>query len=135
MNDHSIQKEAENVGYMVVRVSTAGGAIPLEDAAVSIRGSTPESSGIVFSMTTDRDGLTPKVALPAPARSLSGSPGNPQPFSTWNIDVFKNGYIPARFQSVPVYSSIVSVQPATLVPIPEQFIAPEVYNESESPDL
>lgn len=135
MNDSNIQKEAENVGYLVVRVSTARGAIPLENAAVSIRGSTPESSGIIHSMTTDRDGLTKKISLPAPALALSGSPGNPQPFSTWNIDVFRDGYVPVRFQNVPVYSSIVSVQPAVLVPISENFTVPEVYNESEAPNL
>lgn len=135
MNDSNIQKEAENVGYLVIRVSTARGAIPLEDAAVSIRGNTPETSGIVYSMSTDRDGLTPKTSLPAPPLYLSASPGNAQPFSTWNIDVFKDGYIPVRFQNVPVYSSIVSVQPAVLVPIPENFIVPEVYNESENPNL
>ena len=135
MNDSNIQKEAENVGYLIIRVSTARGASPLEDAAVSIRGNTPETSGIVYSMSSDRDGLTPKTALPAPPLSLSTSPGNPQPFSTWNIDVFKDGYIPVRFQNVPVYSSIVSVQPAVLVPIPESFTVPEVYNESSNPNL
>ena len=135
MNDSNFQKEAENVGYLVIRVSTARGAIPLENAAVSVRGNTPETSGIVYSMTTDRDGLTQKISLPAPAKALSGSPGNSQPFSTWNIDVFKDGYVPVRFQNVPVYSSIVSVQPAVLVPAPENFIVPEVYNESENPDL
>ena len=135
MNDSNFQKEAENVGYLVIRVSTARGAIPLENAAVSVRGNTPETSGIVYSMSTDRDGLTQKISLPAPAKSLSGSPGNAQPFSTWNIDVFKDGYVPVRFQNVPVYSSIVSVQPAVLVPVSENFIVPEIYNESENPDL
>ena len=135
MNDSIFQKEAENVGYLVIRVSTARGAIPLENAAVSVRGNTPETSGIVYSMATDRDGLTQKISLPTPAKALSDSPGNPQPFSTWNIDVFKNGYVPVRFQNVPVYPSVVSVQPAVLVPVPENFIIPEVYNESENPDL
>ena len=135
MNDSTMPQDAENVGYLIVRASTARGAIPLENAAVSIRGNTPETSGILHSLSTDRDGLTPKVALAAPPRSFSESPGNPEPFSTWNIDVFKEGYIPVRFQNVPVYSSIVSVQPAVLVPNPENFIRPEIYNESENPDL
>ena len=127
--------EVENVGYLVVRVSTARGAIPLDSASVSIRGNTPESSGMVYSLRTDRDGLTEKIARPAPPRILSESPGNPVPFSTWNIDVFKEGYIPVSFNNVPVYSSIVSVQPAQLVPIPENFLRPEIYNETENPDL
>ena len=128
-------KESESIGYLVVKVSTARGAIPLENAAVNIRGNTPESSGTIYSLRTDRDGITEKVSLPSPARSLSESPGNPEPFSTWNIDVFKDGYVPVTFTNVPVYSSIVSVQPAVLVPIPQKFLAPEIYNESESPML
>ena len=127
--------DTENIGYLVVKVSTARGAIPLGDAAVSIRGNTPETSGVLYSLKTDRDGITEKVSLPAPARALSEAPGNPTPFSTWNIDVFKDGYVPVTFQNVPVYSSIVSVQPAVLVPTPQKFLPPEIYNETENTDL
>ena len=128
-------KENESIGYLVVKVSTARGAIPLENAAVTVRGNTPESSGALYSLRTDRDGITEKISLPAPARALSESPGNPAPFSTWNIDVFKQGYIPVTFQNVPVYSSVISVQPAVLVPVPENFISPEIYNESTDTEL
>lgn len=125
----------ESIGYLVVRVSTARGAIPLEGAAVSIRGGSAEDSEIVYSLTTDRDGLTPRVELPAPPLSFSGSPGNPTPFSIWNIDVFKGGYAPVYFQSVPVYASVVSVQPAVMVPLTEGFTTPEIFNESQEPEL
>lgn len=133
--NNSTEKDAENLGYLVVRVSTARGAIPLENAAVSIRGGTPETSGIVHSLSTDRDGLTQKVALPSPPKALSTSPGNPSPFSLWNIDVFKEGYVPIYFQNVPVYSSIISVQPAVMVPLSEGFTTPEIFNESGTPEL
>lgn len=123
------------LGYLMVRVSTALGAIPLENATVHIRGNTPDFSGVLYSLLSDRDGLTKKVALPAPPRALSGSPGSAAPFSTWNIDVSKEGYVPVYFQNVPVYSQVVSVQPATLVPRTERFEREEVYNESTPPEL
>lgn len=123
------------LGYLIVRVSTALGSIPLENATVHIRGNTPESSGVLYSLLSDRDGLTKKIALPAPPRVLSGAPGNSLPFSTWNIDVSKEGYIPASFQNVPVYSRVVSVQPAVLVPRTERFFTEEIYNESTQPTL
>ena len=135
MNPESIERKDENQGYIIIKVSTARGAIPLEDASVSIKGASPENSGIVYSLRTNSDGITPKVALPSPARSLSETPGNPLPFSRWNVDVFKEGYVPAYFQNVPVYSSITSVQPAILVPIPENFRSAERVNESQTPDL
>ena len=135
MNPESTLKQNQNQGYIIVKVSTARGAIPLEDASVSIRGGTPENSGVIYSLRTNSDGITKKVALPAPNISLSESPGNAFPYSVWNIDVFKDGYIPAYFQNVPVYASITSVQPAILVPTTENFNFVERINESQSPDL
>ena len=128
-------KDAQNVGYIIVKVSTARGAIPLNNASVSIRGGTPDTSGIIHSLSTDRDGLTPKTPLPAPARQLSENPGNPSPYSLWNIDVFKEGYIPVSFQNVPIYSSIVSVQPAVMVPASQSPYPQQIFNESSNPNL
>lgn len=125
----------DELGYLLVRVSTALGAIPLEDATVYIRGNTPESSGVIYSLLSDRDGLTDKVALPTPPFSLSSSPSASQPFSTWNVEVLKEGYVPVLFQSVPVYPRILSVQPAALVPRAERAIHEEIYNESQEPRL
>ena len=135
MNPNTQIQSEENVGYLVVRVSTARGAIPLENAAVSIRGSDPDVSGMLFSLITNSDGLTPKATLPAPARSLSQSPENPSPFSKWSIDVFKEGYIPVSYTDVPVYASIVSVQPAVMLPLPENFVSPQIFNETPAPEL
>lgn len=131
-NQSKIPRE---IGYLVVRVSTALGAIPLENATVNIRGNTEDSSGILYSLLSDRDGLTQKVSLPSPPRDLSEHPGESIPFSSWNVDVFKEGYVPVSFQNVPVYSSIVSVQPAVLVPISERFDNGHTYNESVQPEL
>ena len=127
--------QQKDVGYLIVRVSTARGAIPLENASVSIRGGTTESSGVIYSLTSNRDGLSEKIALPAPARSASQSPGTDVPYSLWNVDVFKEGYIPVSYQNVPVYSSIVSVQPAVMIPIGENLYSPTRINESGSAEL
>lgn len=136
MDINSTQKRASReLGYLVVRVSTALGAIPLEEATVNIRGNTMESSGILYSLLSDRDGLTSRVSLPTPPRSDSQTPGSPPPYSTWNIEVFKEGYIPAKFLNVPVYSSTVSVQPAVLVPLGEKIQTGEIYTESSGPSL
>ena len=135
MNSEPIKQKEESIGYLVVRVSTARGAIPLEGASVSVRGGTPETSGIIYSSLTNQDGLTEKIALPTPALSLSESPGNPTPYSIWSIDVFKDGYSPIFFTSVPVYPSVVSVQPAIMIPLTQGFRYSESFNESQGPDL
>lgn len=107
-------------GYLVVRVSTARGALPLPDASVRIRGE-GERSGILFALQTDRDGLTEKVPLATPSPSVSQAPGEGVPFATYGVDVFLEGYVPLSFQNVPVFPSVVSLQPAVMVPLPEGF--------------
>ena len=125
----------EAVGYLVVRVSTARGAIPLENATVSVRGSDAENSGIIYSLETNSSGLTPKLPLPTPEKSLSQSPNSSVPFSLWNVDVFCKGFISAKFLNVAVYPDVTSVQSAELVPLSEGFLPSESYNESSAPDL
>ena len=107
-----------DVGYLIVKVSTARGAIPLENAAVSIR-SEEENGDILYSLTTNSDGATERVSLPAPSRQSSESPGNTKPYATYSIDVFKDGYLPLAFRNVPVFASILSIQPAVMIPSPD----------------
>ena len=135
MNSEGFTLDKENAGYLIVKVSTARGAIPLDDAAVSIRGGNRENSDIIYSLRTNSDGLTPKISLPAPAKANSETPNGAFPFSVWNIDVFKDGYVPVYFKNVPVYASITSIQPAILVPISENSLPQEIYNESQGPNL
>lgn len=137
------RQENESFGYLTVRVSTARGAIPLENATVSIKSSSAEYSGILYSFESNEDGLTPRVALPAPDRAASLSPDasgkgeneSSAPYSLWSIDVFREGFLPAKYINVAVYSGVTSVQSAELIPIPENFIPFERYNESSAPNL
>lgn len=139
-NTNNTQPNGE-VGYIVVKVSTARGVIPLENAAVIIRGDTPDTSGIIHSTSTNSDGLTERITLPTPAKSLSGAPENIKPYATYNIDVFKDGYIPLYFRNVPVFASILSVQPAVMVPISTaennilMSAEPQIFTEYENPNL
>ena len=104
-------------GSLTVRVSTASGAIPLEGVAVNIRGGELADSSVIYALSTNSDGLTPTVSLPTPPRINSENPQSTQPpYAVYNVDVFKDGYIPLRFESVPVFPTIVSIQPAVMVP-------------------
>lgn len=117
MNQNTPIEGQNEIGYLTVRVSTAGGAIPLEGAAVNIRGGDVEDSSVIYALSTNSDGLTPTVSLSAPPRSASETPQNTvPPYAVYNIDVFAEGYAPAFFHNVPVFSGINSVQPAILLP-------------------
>lgn len=108
-------------GYLVVRVSTASGAIPLSGAQVTVRGGEESNSDYYRSFYSGASGLTPKIALPAPLRSLSENPSNggTKPYSLYSIDVFSDGYVDLSFVNVPIFDTITSVQPANMIPKPD----------------
>ncbi len=111
-------------GSLVVRVTTARGAIPLEGATVSIYNYLPnltEGRGDIISVhKTDRSGLTEKIELPAPPRSQSQAPNSTtRPYSTYTIGVFYDGYYDQLYVNVPVFDGVTAVQSADLIPLPE----------------
>ena len=128
-------------GYLVIRASTASGAIPLEGATVTVRGNQPNFSSVIVKLTTGRDGLTPKISLAAPPTANSISPGMPDPFATYNVDVSLDGYLPTSAQQVPIFDGITSIQPINLIPRPKNGItdrfAPygEIITDTEPPNL
>lgn len=103
-------------GYLTVRVSTARGAIPLSGAVVNIRGGDEDSSTVLYSLISDDDGRTERVSLPTPPPENSETPGGAAAYATYNVDVFKEGYIPLYFHNVPIFPSVISVQPAVMIP-------------------
>lgn len=103
-------------GYLVVRAATANGAIPLSDASVVIRANNPEYNDVLYTLRTDRSGLTERVPLPAPAAANSSTPGGGTAFATYNIEVSAPGYYTNTYQNVPVFDRITALQPAELIP-------------------
>ena len=103
-------------GYIVVHVTTAQGAIPLSGALVRITGATSQNSCVRFSLITDAEGRTEKVALPAPDSSLIRGE---MPFAAYDIEITKPGFVPVVFSDVPVYGAITSIQPVIMIPVSE----------------
>lgn len=113
--------QPSGTGYLVVRASTAGGAIPLEGATVKIWNDAQEgedASDVRYMLRTDRDGNTQHVSLPAPPRVISYTPGS-VPYALYHVDVTAKGYYPQHFVRVPVYDTVTSIQNAYLIPLPE----------------
>ena len=127
--------ENKSSGYLIVKVSTASGAIPVENVTVVIHGNDPDNQNIFFSKVTNRDGITEKITLPAPNGSLSSAP-NPtsRPYSTYNIDVYNEGYYPQHYNNVPIFAEITAVQNARIVPIAEFDAQNPYYTQSQNFD-
>lgn len=134
-------EQTPDVGYLVVNVSTARGAIPLSGATVSVMYDEEDNTSIFTVTTTGNDGKTDKLELPAPSRSLSEVPGNKKPYATYTVSVEKDGYYTVTDVSVPVFSGITSIQPVEMLPRAE-YNPDTVYprfgldnTEAENPNL
>ena len=117
------KKQSTGYGYMIVRVTTARGAIPLEAATVTVSNYDPGFANgrgeVIAVYTTDSSGLTERFALPAPPRALSMSPGNGKSYQTYNISVTKEGYYQQYYINAPVFEGITSIQNADMIPLPD----------------
>ena len=129
-------------GYLVVRVSTASGALPLEGATVLVRGGEEDFSAVIARLSSGEDGLTPKIALLTPPRSLSLSPSqNRKPYANYNVEVYLDGYRTLVAQNVPIFDGVTSIQPAEMIPVPQNGYSPErppmeqEYTDSAPADL
>lgn len=111
--------QTPTVGYLVVNVSTARGAIPLSGASVTVMYDEPENSSILTVLTTDMNGKTGKIELPAPARALSESPGTVKPYATYTLQIEKDGYYTVTNTNVPVFAGVTSIQPIEMLPLAE----------------
>ena len=142
-------KRNENTGQgiLVVHVTTARGAIPLEGALVNVRQDAPDENGIrgdvIAALTTGTDGNTEPLTLPAPQRSQSLTPnhGAEKPFSTYHVEVQLEGYYTQNYANVPIFDGIAAIQPADLIPLPENGRTDsrtpdgDRFFESEAPNL
>ena len=146
MDNSSPSRIPSGEGYLIVQVSTAGGAIPLPGVIVTVRDYDPENGGdvgnVISSMVTDRSGKTPILALPAPARALSQSPGSAVlPYALYSIDVKTDRYYENYYANVPIFDGIVAVQPAVLQALPDNQFTDNAgrdvqqFFESVNPDL
>ena len=125
-----------DTGTLAVRVSTAGGAIPVEGAVVYVR-SLGDDSRLLFSLRTDGSGRTPDVDLPALPAPEYGEP--PGPCSSYGAEIKKDGYRTVEYTCVPLYAGITSVIDAELEPVSEEDVGrpprAELISPPQYPDL
>lgn len=129
---------AENsYGLLRVTVRTAGGAVPVPRAIVTVKDANEALLAVFF---TDENGNTPPLKVLAPPIENTQSPNSGgSPFFIYNVDTDRSGFRSVRNIGVPVYSGVTSVQPVELIPIPEggegNYNENIKYNENIPPNL
>lgn len=109
--------EEQGQGFITVNVRTAGGALPVEGATITIKTVDGENSTVVAVMITDSAGTSDVVALPAPPKENSQQPGNENVCSFYTIDTDRDGYYHVVNENVPVFDGVTAIQQVLLVPI------------------
>ena len=104
-----------------VLVTTALGALPLENAIVSVS-TVPDESGM---RTTDSGGMTPVMVLDTPPRSNSLNPDGGPPFAVYTVEISAEGYTPLTALHIAMFSGVPTMLPVALTPLKEnQSFAP-----------
>ncbi len=111
-------QQSANTGYLKVQTVTADGAFPVEGAVIIV---TDSEGSTIASLRTDRSGLTETLSLFAPSRTLSQTPenGGEIPYSTYTVQISRDGFYPVEDYSVPVFDGITSIQRANMIPLSE----------------
>ena len=121
--DKASTEHGAGYGYMIVRVTTARGAIPLEKAVVTVHNYDPDFENgrgdVIAVYVTNNSGLTERFALPAPPVALSMSPGNGKSYETYSITVSKAGYHRQEYINIPIFEGITAIQNADMIPLPD----------------
>lgn len=127
-------------GYITVNVRTAGGALPVEGAVITIRSAEADTGTVIAVMITDAAGVSDIVEVPTPPRENSQQPGNGNVSSLYTIDTDREGYYHVVNENVPVFDGVTAIQQVLLVPIASgrDDLTPfdlTRFNVSGSPDL
>ena len=121
--------EYRSTGYLIVKVTTAKGFIPIENAKITITGSDEENADYLYVTESNAVGSTEKIELPAANESLSLDSSIAQPYARYAIKVEKEGYFTHLDVNVTIFSNITSIQPVYM--IPTSMFRPEENRPSE----
>lgn len=114
---------SDGVGNIIVEVTTARGAIPMEGTDVVIdRLDGNDENGrqeLIAVETTNQSGRTRPVSVNTVSKELSLVPGNSEPFSTFYVTAAVTGFEPVKNRPVDVFANEISILKIDLIPKPE----------------
>lgn len=114
---YQVEMETQSIGQLQVRCTT-GEFIPVSNATVIIT-EPGNPSAIIEQLTTNADGLTPIISLPAPSIFFSLEPSEVRPYSTYDLRVTAPNYETMIFYDVEILPNTIAEQDVSLIPVPE----------------
>mgnify|MGYP001474883712 CR=1 FL=1 len=111
------QMGTQALGQLQVRATTPN-LIPIPGAQVNIT-SPDNPNTILEQLTTDENGITEIVSLPAPPIEYSLEPSPVQPYANYNIEISAPNYVPITVNGAEIFPAVLSLQEGSLIPQPE----------------
>ncbi len=106
-------------GYLVARIYTSKGEIPVIGAVVTVSKNMGGRENIIAKRTTDRNGQTAPVTISAPDKALSESPTDQMVFSVVDVRVDHPLYYTVYIRNVQIFAGETTVVDTELIPLIE----------------
>lgn len=106
-------------GYVTSRIYTSRGELPIPGAVVTVIKNDEVPPRLLGKRTTDKNGTTTPVTVPAPELSLSESPSDIKPFSVVDVRVDHPGYYTVFIRDAQVFPGQTTVIDTAMVPLSE----------------
>ena len=103
-------------GYIQIYAYTSKARIPLKNVAIMV---TDQNKSAIAMGITDRNGKYGPIAVTAPDRSESLTPGTAEPFVHVNIHARLENYEQIEAENVQVFADTVTIQNFELIPLSE----------------
>lgn len=110
------ENENTDRGQIIIEVTSALGLIPVQNATVRIS-YTAEPENMLEEVTTDENGQTEILTLPAPPVELSLEPQDIRPYAEYNIGVSAPGYETVEVVASELLADELSIQNITMNPV------------------
>lgn len=106
------------VGFLSIRAFTGDEAIPLQGVKVIVSDESDERR-VLYSLRTDRSGMTETVEIEVPPKENSEAPSDKEKYGTVNIEASFSGYYTMTYVEVPIFDTVTATQSIRMIPLSE----------------
>ncbi len=105
-------------GYLTVHTRTGNGALPIENAHITV---SDKYGTIQYETYSDGNGEAGPMALPAPDAALTIDPNYRKPaYSTYTVDIETDGFVLIHISGVEIVDTQTSVLPVQMEPLVDE---------------
>ena len=106
----------EEYGELRFSVTDSVNNRPISDAGIEITSiDSPET--ILYALSTNPQGISDTIPLPAPPVGLSLEPGSLQPYSEYIFTIRADGYEPVTINGAEVLATVTALQSVQMIPL------------------